>query len=99
METVRDFMRQGRPEIAAILGAEVLEERCIRLRGVFPVPENVAVETEIVRMRVEQDHAAVFGHPIELFPPEGVGALAEYEEESGVLGESVGKLDVTGVDG
>ena len=57
----------------------------------------VAGKIDIVRMDVDEGHAAMAGDPLELALPDVDGFLAKQQEKRGILRQSVRKLDISGL--
>ena len=60
--------------------------------------QRFAVKPDIVGMDIEQDHPAMMRDPPNLFCPTSDIALAQDQEEGGILRQGVGELDVAGAE-
>src|SRR5688500_4333748 len=69
----RDLSRQGMPKIPCILLLHVLEQFLISGRGEFGQGGTTTSKMNVVRMDINEDHAAMFSYPVDLSFPQVYG--------------------------
>ena len=85
---------QGMPEGFGMMCPDMLQEIDVMLDRKGARGGTIARKVNVVRMNIQQRHAAVPGDPVQLLDPDfGIGFL-EQQEQRGVLREGVGEFGV-----
>src|ERR1017187_3057342 len=60
-----------------------------------PSRARIPSKAQIIRVHVDQNHASMLSHPIELFEPNVWGELPKNQKKSRILRQAVGELDIS----
>src|SRR4051794_31738609 len=79
------FPGQRMPKGVAVTLARIFQKIGVEFSRKRAGGRFLAVKTAIIRVNIQQGHAAMPSDPIELLKPDVGGALAEQEKEGGIL--------------
>ena len=76
--------------------ADIFQKAGIEPHGVAARRSRLVIEPGVIRMDIDERHAAMANDPVEFLEPDIGVALAQQEKQGGVLRECIGEFHVAG---